>query len=218
MSRGRAPILLVLAGSFNPPHLAHLRMLELARDTLRAQSCTVLGGVMTPVHDLYRKKSLIPYTHRHTMVQLATQNSWVKCSGWEGAQDAWSPTVKTLAALQAQAREEYGEPGLVASLICGADLLESFNVPGLWQDTDIENILQNHGLIVVRRPGSDPEKFIFGHKICTKYVDKILIAEEEITNDVSSTVLRKLAGEGNSIRYLTVDAVCDYVRDNKLYQ
>ena len=40
------------------------------------------------------------------------------------------PSFQTLEALQEQARVEYNEPNLVAKLVCGADLLESFSVPG----------------------------------------------------------------------------------------
>ena len=35
-----------------------------------------------------------------------------------------------LDALQEEARVEYKEPNLVTKLVCGADLLESFNVAG----------------------------------------------------------------------------------------
>jgi nicotinamide mononucleotide adenylyltransferase len=31
--------------------------------------------------------------------------------------------------------------------LCGADLLESFAVPGLWKDADIEAIVKNFGLV-----------------------------------------------------------------------
>ena len=53
-----------------------------------------VAGVMSPVHNDYKKhkKSLIDYSHRRAMVELATQNTWIKCSTWEGKQNTWTPT------------------------------------------------------------------------------------------------------------------------------
>ena len=53
-----------------------------------------LPGVMSPVHNDYKKhkKSLIDYSHRRAMVELATHNTWIKCSTWEGKQNTWTPT------------------------------------------------------------------------------------------------------------------------------
>ena len=49
---------------------------------------------MSPVHNDYKKhkKSLIDYQDRRAMVELATQNTWIKCSVWEGKQSSWTPT------------------------------------------------------------------------------------------------------------------------------
>jgi nicotinamide mononucleotide adenylyltransferase len=49
-------VLLLACGSFNPPTLLHLRMFEVARDTLRKQGLQVVGGVISPVHDGYGKE------------------------------------------------------------------------------------------------------------------------------------------------------------------
>ena len=42
-------------------------------------------------------------------------------------------------------------------LLCGADLLESFAVPGLWNEDD----LRDYGIVVISREGSNPKKFIY---------------------------------------------------------
>jgi len=213
------PVLLVLMGSFNPPHMAHLRTLEMAKDFLVRQSQRVIGGVMSPVHNDYKKhkKSLIDYQDRRAMVELATQNTWIKCSVWEGKQSSWTPTRQTLEALQEQARVEYNEPNLVAKLVCGADLLESFSVPDLWKWEDIDKILGNHGVLLCRRQGSNPDQFIFKHDLCNKHSSNIKIIYEPVNNDVSSTVLRTLAARNCSLRFLTTDSVCDFIAERKLY-
>ena len=40
----KAPVLLVLMGSFNPPHFRHMRLLEMAKDHLQKLSFNVVGG------------------------------------------------------------------------------------------------------------------------------------------------------------------------------
>ena len=36
-------------------------------------------------------------------------------------------------------------------LLCGADLLESFAVPGLWDEEDLASIVRDYGLVVISR-------------------------------------------------------------------
>lgn len=38
-------------------------------------------------------------------------------------------------------------------MICGSDLLDSFNVPGLWSEEDMK-IICSHGISVVQREGN----------------------------------------------------------------
>ena len=52
-----APIMLVLTGSFNPPHLAHLRALELAKDYLEKQSLKVVGGIQIKICEVEKFSS-----------------------------------------------------------------------------------------------------------------------------------------------------------------
>ena len=36
-------------------------------------------------------------------------------------------------------------------LLCGGDLLESFAVPGLWNEEDLESIVRDYGIVVISR-------------------------------------------------------------------
>lgn len=48
---------------------------------------------MSPVHDAYGKKDLIPATHRCAMLRLALRSSdWIKLSDWEVNQEGWTKT------------------------------------------------------------------------------------------------------------------------------
>ncbi|XP_022256918.1 nicotinamide/nicotinic acid mononucleotide adenylyltransferase 1-like isoform X2 [Limulus polyphemus] len=103
-------------------------------------------------------------------------------------------------------------------LLCGADLLESFGVPKLWKDEDIADIVGNFGLVVITRKGSNPQRFIYESDVLTKYQWNIHLVTEWITNDISSTKIRRALRRGESVRYLLQDAVIQYIKDQKLYQ
>ncbi|XP_074640488.1 nicotinamide/nicotinic acid mononucleotide adenylyltransferase 1-like [Tubulanus polymorphus] len=102
-------------------------------------------------------------------------------------------------------------------LLCGADVLESFAVPGLWSDDDMEEIVSNFGLVCVTRGGSNIEKFIYESDILSKYRDNITIATEWITNDISSTKIRRSLRRNESVKYLLQDSVIDYINKHNLY-
>ncbi|KAH8878089.1 Nicotinamide/nicotinic acid mononucleotide adenylyltransferase 2 [Schistosoma japonicum] len=63
---------------------------------------------------------------------------------------------------------------LCVKLVCGADLLESFAVPNLWSDEDIETIARDYGLICISRATYDASKIINESNILSKYKFYIL--------------------------------------------
>ena len=104
-----------------------------------------------------------------------------------------------------------------AMLLCGADVLESFAKPGLWNVKDIETIVGQHGMIVITREGTNPDKFIYESDVLTKHMGNITIVTEWITNEVSSTKIRRAHRRGDSIKYLVPDPVMQYIQQNQLY-
>ncbi|PRD19596.1 UNVERIFIED_CONTAM: Nmnat1 [Trichonephila clavipes] len=208
--------------------------LELARDFLHnTGKYQVVGGIISPVNDAYKKKDLISAKHRCEMVDLALQcNDWVKLDCWESDQETWSPTVKVLEYHQNILNSITNSNNIQMSaskkqkldvenmniyckrlpitllaffifcnilifffdifffiavnnneqtknwdlsqpvhlmLLCGADLLESFNVPDLWAISDITRIVGKFGLVVVTRSGSNPERFIYESDILSQF-------------------------------------------------
>ncbi|XP_060807038.1 nicotinamide/nicotinic acid mononucleotide adenylyltransferase 3 isoform X1 [Amyelois transitella] len=86
-------VVLMACGSFSPPTYMHLRMFEIARDYLQSLGATVVGGIMSPVHDAYGKKDLVAAHHRIAMLKLALRSSsWIKVSEWESQQSGWTRT------------------------------------------------------------------------------------------------------------------------------
>ncbi|KAF5287537.1 hypothetical protein FQR65_LT12208 [Abscondita terminalis] len=235
-------VILLACGSFNPPTIMHLRIFELARDHLhRLGSHVVIGGLISPVHDAYGKRDLVSSTHRLSMIKHALQNSdWIKLSDWECNQETWTRTRQTLqyhqnkinsilnssndfntddsdyAWMPDSIRNGCNSPVQV-KLLCGADLLESFAVPGLWSDEDIETIIKHHGLVVVTRENTNPLKFIYNSDALTRLMANITIVTEWITQDVSSTKIRRALRRSESVKYLLPDKVIDYIHKNALY-
>ncbi|XP_013115948.1 nicotinamide/nicotinic acid mononucleotide adenylyltransferase 1 isoform X1 [Stomoxys calcitrans] len=238
-------IVLIACGSFSPPTPMHLRMFEIAKDHFEMQGThKVIGGIVSPTHDAYGKKGLAPGKHRCAMVKLALQSSsWIRLSEWETMQDGWSRTQTVLQYHQNFMNNYINSPDLdnmngtdkhipgwlppvlrerrdpvQLRLLCGADLLESFAVPGLWAEDDIEDIISNHGLVVISRSGSDAEKFVFESDILTKYQRNITLVTNWVSNEVSSTMIRRLLSRGQSAKYLIDDLVLEYIKRFGLFQ
>jgi len=177
---------------------------------------------------------------------LQTSN-WVKLDCWESDQDCWIPTVSVLDhhqtilnsvtntnnAVNSAKRQKLEDLNNMNNneqktdwdlsqpvhimLLCGADLLESFGVPNLWKDSDIAQIVGKYGLVVITRNGSNPERFIYDSDILSKLRGSIHIVTEWITNEVSSTHIRRALKRGNSVKYLIQDSVLNYIKDHDLY-
>ncbi|KOX80677.1 Nicotinamide mononucleotide adenylyltransferase 1 [Melipona quadrifasciata] len=238
-------VILMSCGSYNPPTNMHLRMFEIARDHLhRMGTHVVVGGVISPVHDAYAKKDLAAATHRCAMLRLALQNNdWIYLSTWETRQNGWTKTritlqyhqnllnsvlfdsnnvkhnvsIEDLEWIPENVRNSPDRTPIQIKLLCGADLLESFGIYDLWAEEDIDAIVGEHGLVVITREGSNPNKFIYDSDILSKYMHNIYIVTEWIPNEVSSTRIRRAFKRGESVRYLLQDAVIDYVYKQGIY-
>jgi hypothetical protein len=67
----RTPVVLVACGSFSPPTVMHLRIMEDAKDQLESTGhYTVVGGYLSPTHGAYGKASLVDMHHRVNMCQV----------------------------------------------------------------------------------------------------------------------------------------------------
>lgn len=102
-------------------------------------------------------------------------------------------------------------------LLCGADLLESFGVPDLWKPEDIASIVGDYGLVCVTRAGNDAQRFIYESDVLWRHQANIHLVNEWITNDISSTKIRRALRRSQSIRYLVPDIVREYIEKHDLY-
>ncbi|XP_050032111.1 nicotinamide/nicotinic acid mononucleotide adenylyltransferase 1 [Dermacentor andersoni] len=232
-------VVLLACGSFNPVTNMHLRMFEVARDNLTSSSMEVVCGLVSPVSDGYGKAGLAPANHRCRMLSLAlASSSWVRLDTWECEQESWTQTRRVLdhhrqrIAIEGlptqsgpkrrrrrQSNDNLNEAALNVQvmLLCGADLLQSFSVPGLWSEQDIENIVTQYGLVVMTRSGYDVPRIIYENDILYRLRRHIHVVTEWIPNEISSTAVRRALMRGESVKYLLQDSVIDYIRQHGLY-
>lgn len=194
----------IFGGTFDPPHMGHLILAELARSALRLNEVVFIPAAQPP-HKLDEEFSDV--RHRLEMTRLAIAgNEHFSLSTIEVDRGGPSYTVDTLRTL----RQEWGETVDIYFII-GADSLVEF--PS-WHRP--EEILEMCRLAVVRRPGIDIdfdalERQLPGIEDRTYFVPAPLI-------EISSTKVREQVAADRSIRYLVPRAVERYIYQQGLYR
>ncbi|WOL09996.1 hypothetical protein Cni_G18750 [Canna indica] len=218
--RNQMFIVLLSAGSFNPPTYMHLRMFELAKDALEAQGYVVIGGYMSPANDAYKKMDLLPAIHRVQLCELACRSSsFVMVDPWEAKQSSYQRTLTVLSRIQGSLCHggSIKKESLKVLLLCGSDLLESFVIPGVWLVDQVSTICRDFGIVCIRREGKDIENIIASNEILQQHKSNIFSVDEIVPNQISSTKVRECIRRGLSVKYLTPDEVIDYIKVHKLF-
>lgn len=228
----RIPLVLLACGSFNPITNQHMRLFELARDHMHLTGqYQVVGGIISPVGDAYGKQGLVSAKHRVAMAKIALQTSdWVSVDDWESHQPDWTETVVSMRYHYGQIAKKYQhrieglntsrEPALCEpqlKLLCGADFLDTFHVPGLWRDEDVEEVAGRFGLVCVSRGSQQPDKAIHESDLLSRHRSNIFMVHEWIRNETSATEVRRALRRGLSVKYLLPDNVIEYIHSNGLY-
>lgn len=188
----------VFGGTFDPPHVGHLRVAEAAREALGLDRVLWMPAATNP-HKQGQAQS--PPEHRLAMVRLATaDHPAFEVSGLELDRSGASYTVDTLRALAA------ARPGVDWTLLVGGDSLASF---ARWREP--EAILGLARLAVYPRPGVDLSALPADVLARAAILDAPLL-------DVSATAIRAMLKAGRSARYLVPDAVLAYADARALYR
>lgn len=219
-NREKMYVALVATGSFNPPTNMHLRMFELARDALRSEGYCVIGGYMSPVNDAYKKRGLISAEHRIQMCDLACKSSeFIMVDPWEANQSTFQRTLTVLSRIKCSLCENGLIPreSLKVMLVCGSDLLESFGIPGFWITEQVTAICRDYGVVCIRREGQDVEKIISDNNILNENKGNIIVVDDLVPNQISSTRVRECISRQLSVKYLMEDRVIDYIKRHQLY-
>ncbi|XP_035526335.1 uncharacterized protein LOC118334520 [Morone saxatilis] len=236
MATSRVPLVLLACGSFNPITNQHMRLFELARDHMHSTGqYQVVGGIVSPVSDGYGKQGLVLAKHRIAMAKLALQSSnWVTVDEWESEQPDWTETVVTMRYHYGRILKEYEQsterhsdsnenttplssPCPQLKLLCGADFLDTFKIPGLWRDDHVEEVSGRFGLVCVSRGGLQPERAVHESDTLSRHRQNIFLVREWVRNETSATEIRRALRRGLSVKYLIPDTVIEYIHQHNLY-
>jgi len=194
----------IMGGTFNPIHAGHLLMGRFAKEYADLDAV-----VFIPAGLPHMKKNIGLLSGRERLYMVEQSIKGEKdfyASSIEIDRNGQTYTYETIAELH----EKY--PFAQLYFILGADSLFSFD---RWLYP--EKILSHCNLIAAARNGSvTSELRDVSNMLMNKYGGEIFIMEFP-TLDISSTMIRERVKNGKSIRYLTTDAVCDYIEAHNLY-
>ena len=192
----------VLGGTFDPVHLGHLILGEVAR-----QEIALDRVIFVPAGQPWRKsgREISAGADRLQMLRLATAgNAAFEVSALEIDRPGPSYTEVTLEALLGE------NPGAELFFILGRDALTDFPH---WHDP--ERIAELATLAVAERDdtplGGEGEADLSGlHvRLCRLHMPRV---------GITATAVRENVRKGLSIRYLVPDAVAAYIEERGLYQ
>jgi nicotinate-nucleotide adenylyltransferase len=192
----------VLGGTFDPLHFGHLRAAEVARDELTLETVLFVPAANPPHKP---GDAVTNVSARVSMLELAlADEEGFELSRVEIARDGPSYTIETLGELHAN------NPTDEFWFITGSDAFLEIRT---WKDW--EALLERYAFVVHERPGVGIDAA--AGVVPEEYRERIVFLTREMLN-VSSTDIRRLAGNDQSIRFLVPGVVDSYVRRNRLYQ
>ena len=208
----------IIGGTFNPIHLAHLRIAEEVGDRFELERVIFMPAAAPPHKPLAGD---LPFAVRHAMVGLAVaDNPRFAVSDLEGRRGGKSYSIDTLRTL----REQHADDELF--FIVGSDSYRDFSS---WREyTSIFDICN---IVVVERPGAVIADLTaglpvaFSQEFCYYGAERRLAHRsgysvyylEGVPFDISSSAIRELVRQGRSIRYLVTEAVAHYIKEQRLY-
>jgi nicotinate-nucleotide adenylyltransferase len=209
----------LLGGTFNPIHLAHLRIAEESREMCGLDRVLFIPAAIPP-----HKKTAgdVAFRDRHAMTLLATEdNPLFTVTDLEDRRSGKSYSIDSLTIL----RQENSQASFY--FILGMD---SFLDIHTWKD--FRGLFQLASFVTVTRPGfslpSPPTKLLpvavrdeFCYDIASATMvhksGNRLIFLQETRLDISSTRIRKLVAKKRSIKYLVTPAVENFIHSHGLY-
>jgi nicotinate-nucleotide adenylyltransferase len=191
----------IFGGTFDPIHIAHLFVAEEARVRCALDKVLFVPNAVPP----HKAREVSAPERRLEMTRLATaSNPAFEVSPIELERPGRSYTVDTLAALKAQ------HPQAELFFIIGTDALAEIQT---WRKP--EEVARRCMFIVPERPGCTLDDL--RRMLAPVFMERVLPLPT-LHLAVSSTDIRLRVREGHPIRYLTADAVADYIAENRLYK
>ena len=193
----------ILGGTFNPPHVGHLVMVQEALDELGLERA-VLMPVAAPPH---KEASADPGADvRLELCRLATAGMpHVGVCELEIERGGASYTVDTLRALHER------EPEHALTFIVGGDM--AYSLPS-WREP--EAVLGLARLAVAERAGLRREDI--AQRLEPLHSGDRVVFFDMPRIDLSSSAIRARVAAGRPIRYLVPDPVIEAIRSRRLYR
>ncbi len=194
----------LLGGTFNPPHVAHLRAAIEAREQLGLDGVTLVPAAVPP----HKVPEDDPGAEaRFELCRLAVADTeGLDVSRVELDRLGPSYTADTLRALHD------AMPGVQLTFIVGGDMARS--LPS-WREPDV--VLALARLAVFERAADGREQVLAALQSLPGAAERVdFVAMPRL--DVSSSMIRDRLAGGRSIRHLVPDAVADRVQTLGLYQ
>lgn len=217
----------IFGGTFNPIHVAHLYVAEIAREAMGLDEVVFVPAAVPPHKEVEYGVSA---AHRMKMVELAiASNPAFRVSDCEIKQaPAPSYSVRTVEMFQ----EEYGDKAQLF-FILGMD---SFLDIGNWHAAD--KLVEKCDFICTFRPGSkhiDLGKHKYIREIDMVMIDMLDARARDVGSvelvsgrnlwlvsgygmGVSSTDLRRRMRARKTVKYILPEAALSYIIENKLYR
>jgi len=201
--------IIVFGGSFDPPHIAHVRLPQLAMQTIDAQAVVYIPTARQP---LKTDRQAAAGEHRLAMLQLALArepHAVILTDELDRASDDRpSYTVETLEALAKRLGAD-----VVMRLLIGADQVRQFD---RWHDP--QRIIELAEPLVMLRPPDTADRLLEslpGGYDPEQWRGRII---ELPLMEVSATEIRRRVAAGESIEGLTPPAVERYITEHGLYR
>ncbi|MEG3639382.1 nicotinate-nucleotide adenylyltransferase [Magnetococcus sp. PR-3] len=209
----------ILGGSFNPPHLGHLRS---AMEVMEGLGLDGMHLIPSGAHPFKGDEVLAAPEDRLDMVRLAvSREPRFEANDIEVLREGIGYTIDTLRSLTRS------RPTIEWVFTLGSDLLEEMH---LWKDW--EQLIKYAHLCIMTRPGYSVD---LSATEAGRYLEPFLVQsgallyrEEMGRNgvliqpvtpmEISSTAMREALVAGRSIDYLTPQRVVDYIHKQELYR
>jgi nicotinate-nucleotide adenylyltransferase len=205
----------LFGGSFDPIHVGHLRVAEEVREHFSLEKLHFIPAFAQP---LKQGIKVTPATDRLKMVEIATRNNkFFHASPVEIGRGGLSYSIETIEAFAARHGEVYFLVGL-----------DAFSEIDRWKE--YRRIFELAHLVVLVRPAHSnihpADLFPPDVRPDVKKIDdttyehgsgKRIFFHRVTQLDISSTMIRKLAHRGASIKYLVPYAVERFIKQGGLY-
>jgi nicotinate-nucleotide adenylyltransferase len=211
----------LFGGTFDPIHIGHLRCAEEMME-LFALDRIIFVPASRPPHK--PNGAIAPFHHREQMIRLAiTDNPAFSFSDVEHRRGGTSYSVETVEYVL----DKYRMENCDLYLILGQD---AFLAIRTWKEWERLFLLCHFA--VMTRPGYSNQglETILTPEFASRFIydagmkgfrgpTGLAIYFREVTFlEISSSDIRKRAGEGKSINYIVPDAVRNYIVENSLYR